>query len=101
MSMSEVSPAGGLPPIPRHGGSGREHLDDFFDNAPVALHSVDCDGIIRRANEAELALLGYDAESYVSELDARQIRKIAGRLQWTPTEIETLIEIWSISHEQD
>ncbi len=42
-----------------------EDFDDFFQNAPVALHSVASDGTILRANKAELALLGYNAERYV------------------------------------
>lgn len=42
-------------------------LDDFFENAPVALHIVGPDGLIRRANRMELESLGYqDApEMYV------------------------------------
>ncbi len=30
-----------------------------FDDAPVAYHEIDCDGIIRRVNRAECELLGY------------------------------------------
>ncbi|MBZ7927261.1 PAS domain S-box protein (plasmid) [Ensifer adhaerens] len=40
-------------------------LEDFFENAPVALHIVGDDGTIRGANRAELDLLGYAAEEYV------------------------------------
>ncbi len=40
-------------------------LSDFFDNASVALHWVGPDGIILRANQAELDLLGYAREEYV------------------------------------
>lgn len=42
-------------------------LDDFFENAPVALHIVGPDGLIRRANRMELESLGYqDApEKYI------------------------------------
>jgi PAS domain S-box-containing protein len=40
-------------------------LDDFFENGAVPLHLVGPDGIILRANKAELALLGYDAADYV------------------------------------
>ena len=39
-----------------------EELDDFFDNAPAGVHFVGFNGLILRANHAELALLGYDAE---------------------------------------
>lgn len=40
-------------------------LDDFFENGAVALHLVGADGIILRANQAELELLGYAAEEYI------------------------------------
>jgi PAS domain S-box-containing protein len=40
-------------------------LADFFENASVALHWVGPDGIILRANQAELELLGYAQDEYV------------------------------------
>jgi PAS domain S-box-containing protein len=40
-------------------------LEDFFDNSAVGLHIVSGDGMIRRANRAELDLLGYTAEEYI------------------------------------
>jgi PAS domain S-box-containing protein len=40
-------------------------LEDFFENSAVGLHIVSGDGIIQRANKAELELLGYTAEEYV------------------------------------
>jgi PAS domain S-box-containing protein len=40
-------------------------FSDFFDQAPVGLHLVGPNGIILHANQAELALLGYDREEYV------------------------------------
>lgn len=40
-------------------------LEDFFDNSAVGLHIVGRDGIIQRANKAELELLGYSSEEYV------------------------------------
>ena len=40
-------------------------LEDFFENSAIGLHIVGGDGIIQRANRAELALLGYTAEEYV------------------------------------
>jgi PAS domain S-box-containing protein len=43
----------------------REELDDFFENAAVALHWIGPDGRILRANQAELDLLGYTRETYV------------------------------------
>jgi PAS domain S-box-containing protein len=40
-------------------------LADFFENATVGLHWVGPDGIILRANQAELDMLGYSREEYV------------------------------------
>ena len=40
-------------------------LDDFFANASIGLHWVGPDGIILRANQTELDLLGYSREEYV------------------------------------
>jgi PAS domain S-box-containing protein len=40
-------------------------LDDFFENSAVGLHIVSGEGIILRANKAELELLGYSAEEYI------------------------------------
>lgn len=42
-----------------------EDLEDFFNNSAVGLHIVNGEGIVVRANEAELSLLGYRAEEYV------------------------------------
>ena len=39
-----------------------ERFRDLFEEAPVAYHEVDCEGIIRRVNQAECTLLGYEAE---------------------------------------
>ncbi len=41
-----------------------DDLEDFFENSAIGLHIVSGDGIIQRANKAELALLGYDREEY-------------------------------------
>ncbi|MBZ9759757.1 PAS domain S-box protein [Mesorhizobium sp. CA8] len=78
------------------GGEGREvniatlhsgsELEDFFENAAVALHLVANDGTILRANRAELDLLGYAAEEYVGRnirefhADAAAIDDILNRL---------------------
>src|SRR5208283_4398924 len=35
---------------------------ELFDSAPVAYHELDRDGVIRRVNRAECALLGYEAD---------------------------------------
>jgi len=40
-------------------------LAEFFENANVGLHWVGPDGIILRANQSELDLLGYRREEYV------------------------------------
>jgi PAS domain S-box-containing protein len=40
-------------------------LEDFFENSAVGLHIVSGEGIVLRANKAELDLLGYTAEEYV------------------------------------
>ncbi len=40
-------------------------LEDLFENATLGIHCVDANGIILRANRAELELLGYAAEEYV------------------------------------
>ncbi|NEJ73413.1 PAS domain S-box protein [Rhizobium phaseoli] len=42
-----------------------DDLEDFFENSAIGLHIVSGDGIIQRANKAELALLGYTSEEYV------------------------------------
>ncbi len=61
-------------------------LADFFDNAAVALHMVGPDGVILRANKAELELLGYAAEEYVGRpveqfhVDRPAIRDMLARL---------------------
>ena len=41
------------------------NLADFFENANVGLHWVGSDGIILRANKAELELLGFARNEYV------------------------------------
>jgi len=41
------------------------NLADFFENANLGMHWVGPDGIILRANRAEMELLGYSAEEYV------------------------------------
>ena len=42
-----------------------QELSDFFENASVGLHSVDANGVILRANRAELEMLGYAADEYL------------------------------------
>jgi PAS domain S-box-containing protein len=61
-------------------------LEDFFENSAVGLHIVSSAGIIQRANQAELALLGYSAEDYLGRhiaefhVDAHVIGDILQRL---------------------
>jgi PAS domain S-box-containing protein len=40
-------------------------LNDFFENAPLSLHWAAPDGIILRANAAELRMLGYGQHEYL------------------------------------
>jgi PAS domain S-box-containing protein len=42
-----------------------EELKDYVENASVALHWVDGNGIIKWANQAELDMLGYKKEEYI------------------------------------
>ncbi|WP_431145549.1 PAS domain-containing sensor histidine kinase [Pseudomonas alvandae] len=61
-------------------------LEDFFENSAVGLHIVSGDGIILRANKAELALLGYSADEYIGRpiadfhVDEPVIGDILGKL---------------------
>ncbi len=64
-----------------------QELAEFFENATVGLHRVGPDGIILRANKAELDMLGYSREEYVGHpiadfhADADVICDILTRLQ--------------------
>lgn len=42
-------------------------LQDYIDNAPIGLHWVNRDGIIIWANNAELEMLGYQADEYIGQ----------------------------------
>jgi PAS domain S-box-containing protein len=61
-------------------------LEDFFENSAIGLHIVSGEGIVLRANKAELDLLGYRAEEYVGRhiaefhADAPVIGEILHRL---------------------
>jgi len=50
---------------PEEPGEDDQELADFFENAPLGLHWVGPDGIILRANQAELDMLGYARDEYV------------------------------------
>jgi len=62
-------------------------FEDFFENGAVGLHIVDGNGIILRANKAELAMMGYSAEEYIGRsitdfhADAPVIQDILTRLK--------------------
>ncbi|MGD2175133.1 MAG: diguanylate cyclase, partial [Candidatus Brocadiaceae bacterium] len=43
----------------------RERYRELWDDAPVAYHMLDTEGIIRRVNKTELSMLGYQAEEMV------------------------------------
>lgn len=64
----------------------KQDLEDFFENSAVGLHIVSSEGIILRANRAELDMLGYTAEEYVGRhvaefhADAQVIGDILHRL---------------------
>jgi PAS domain S-box-containing protein len=66
---------------------GEHDLEDFFENGSIGLHIVDRNGVIVRANKAELELLGYPADEYVGRpiaefhVDADVIADILRRLQ--------------------
>jgi PAS domain S-box-containing protein len=72
----------------------QRELTDFFDNASVALHLVGPDGIILRANQAELDMLGYRQDEYVGRhvaefhVDPAESADILRRL----TSGETIVE---------
>lgn len=43
----------------------KNEMYDYFENNNVPMHQVNTDGIIVRANTAELKLLGYEENDYV------------------------------------
>lgn len=61
-------------------------LEDFFENSAIGLHIVDGQGVIVRANKAELDLLGYAPHEYIGRhvaevhADASTIQDILDRL---------------------
>ena len=42
-------------------------LEDYINNAPIGLHWVDENGIIKWANRAEMQMLGYRPEEYIGK----------------------------------
>jgi PAS domain S-box-containing protein len=77
--MSAFQPEGPGPSL-------EDDLVDFFENGVVGLHFVDGNGIVVRANRAELDLLGYTPEEYIGHhisefhVDAAVIGDILQRL---------------------
>jgi PAS domain S-box-containing protein len=61
-------------------------LSDFFETATIGMHWVSPEGVILRANRAELDMLGYSAEDYVGRhitefhADEATITEILARL---------------------
>ncbi len=61
-------------------------LRDLFENATVGVHWIGADGVILRANQTELDMLGYTCDEYVGHhleefhVDGEQIRDIIARL---------------------
>src|SRR5262245_21269138 len=61
-------------------------LSDFFESAAIPLHATGPDGVILRANQAELDMLGYSHDEYVGHhesefhVDKQAITSILARL---------------------
>ena len=61
-------------------------LHDYFENANIGLHWVNANGVIIRANPAELKMLGYEEHEYVGQhiskfhKNQHSIREILRRL---------------------
>lgn len=69
-----------------HARACKDDLEDFIDHAAIAIHRVDSAGIIRYANRAELAMLGYSSEQLIGHhiaefhVDRPAIEDILARL---------------------
>jgi PAS domain S-box-containing protein len=61
-------------------------LEGYADNAPIGLHWLDANGIIKWANKAQLDMLGYDANEYIGHhisefhAEAEKVEEILRRL---------------------
>jgi PAS domain-containing protein len=62
-TIDHIRPASILVPPPLF--AAPSEFEDFFENGAMALQLVGADGIILRANKAELDLLGYEAGEYI------------------------------------
>eukprot|EP00976_Prorocentrum_cordatum_P082596 1184879-Prorocentrum_minimum.AAC.3 len=49
------------------GSSAEAEFQDFFDNAPIAMHWLGGTGNVVWANKMEMAVLGYTAEEYIGQ----------------------------------
>ena len=65
-------------------------LNDFFDNAPVGVHFVGLNGVMMRANKAEVDLLGYsdDPGGYIG----RHVRHIHHETAVVESLLQRLVE---------
>jgi len=66
-----------------------DELNDFFDNAPVGVHFVGLNGIMMRANRAEVQLLGFAEEP--SGYIGRHVREIHHETAVVETLLERLV----------
>ncbi|HEX8699786.1 MAG TPA: PAS domain-containing protein [Myxococcaceae bacterium] len=66
-----------------------DELNDFFDNAPVGVHFVGLNGVMMRANRAEVRLLGFEdaPEGYIG----RHVREIHHEKAVVETLLERLV----------
>ena len=69
----------------------RKELQDYVDNATIALHWVDGNGLIKWANKSELDMLGYNEDEYIGHhisefhADHEKINDILKRLSCNET----------------
>jgi len=67
--------------------TGKENLESFLENSPVAIHIVNKRGIIVFANKAELDLSGYTQQEYIGQdvrqfyFDPEHIDKLSAKLR--------------------
>src|SRR5271165_1787902 len=52
-------------PIAVAPGAAQAERHQLFEDAPVAYHEIDTDGVIRAVNQAECLLLGYSSEELI------------------------------------
>ena len=49
------------------GRTNARYFHQLFDEAPIAYHEIDKDGILLRVNRSQLDLLGYSADQMISK----------------------------------